>query len=76
MTRTMTSEEAEEHILEVLRKHGPLTTKALEEITRSEGRQCPDGTLQFLTKLRFNGKIKGEVSIEQRGWVWWVEDET
>jgi hypothetical protein len=74
MTQVMTAEEAENHILNLLRKHGSLTTKSLEELTRKEGRQCPDGTLQFLTKLRFTGKIKGEVSTEHRGWIWWIED--
>jgi len=73
MTRSMTAEEAEGYILDLLRKKGPLTTKALEDMTKAEGRQCPDGTLQFLTKLRFSGKIKGEVSVEKRGWIWWAE---
>jgi hypothetical protein len=70
----MDEAEAEEHILKILRKHGQLTTKELETLTKSSGKQCPDGTLQFLNKLRFTGKIKGEVSMEKRGWVWWVGD--
>ena len=73
MSRSMTDEEAEVYILNLLRKKGPLTTKAVEDMTKAEGRQCPDGTMQFLTKLRFSGKIKGEVSLEQRGWIWWTE---
>lgn len=71
--KEMSESEAEEHIINILRSHGPLTTKELEDMTKSTGKQCPDGTLQFLNKLRFTGKVKGEVSIEKRGWIWWVE---
>lgn len=74
MPEIMTDNEAESYIIFLLKTKGPLTTKTIEDHTKSEGRQCPDGTLQFLTKLRFSGKIKGEVSIEKRTWVWWVED--
>ena len=76
MPEVMTEEEAEKHIMELLRKYGPMTTKALEEKTKSEGRSCPDGTLQFLNKLRFSGKVKGEVSMEHRGWIWWIGEGT
>jgi hypothetical protein len=75
MVQVMTEDEAEKHIVNILKKHGPLTTRKLEEKTRKEGRQCPDGTLQFLTKLRFRGIIKGEVSTEHRGWIWWLPED-
>ncbi|UCH88881.1 MAG: hypothetical protein JSV49_11690 [Thermoplasmata archaeon] len=74
MVEVMTEEEAENHILRILSRHGPLTTRELEEKTKKEGRQCPDGTMQFLTKLRFSGKIHGEVSVEHRGWIWWINE--
>ncbi len=61
-----------EAILETLRTKGPLTTRELEEIVRGKGFNCPDGAVRFFNKLRIRGKIFGEVSVEKRGWIWWV----
>jgi len=72
----MTDAEAEEHVLEVLKRFGRLTTKQLEKEVQSTGKRCPDSAVRFLMRLRTAGKIHGEVVIDKGGWVWWVEEGT
>ena len=36
---------------------------------------CPDDFAKTMTKLKQMGLVKGEVSAERGGWVWWVDDE-
>lgn len=69
----LTTEEAEKRILELLKKHGELTTREIEEINHRDGYTCPDGTVKTLTKMKYKGLIKGRLSKEKGGWVWWVE---
>ncbi len=52
-----------------------LTTIELEEVLESEGARCPDDLARTLNVMRRKGLIKGEVSTERGGWIWWVEDE-
>ncbi len=66
--------EAEEVVIEILRKEGPLTTVQMEGRVQKRGEECPDSVVLFLSKLRLKGIIKGEVSREHRGWLWWVGD--
>lgn len=74
MPEVLKEKDAEEMILLVLGKaDGPLKTKEIEEIVQSKGKQCPDSAVRFLTKMRYKGMIKGELSMEHRGWIWWVE---
>lgn len=68
----MDSQEAEGYVLALLRQHGPLTTMQIEKLARKEHKRCPDQTVIFLTKMKRRGLIKGEASIEKRGWLWWV----
>ena len=70
----MTDEEAEEHVLSVLKAHGRMTTKELEQEVKKTGKRCPDGAVRFMMRLRTNGRIQGEVVVDKGGWVWWVED--
>jgi hypothetical protein len=72
MTRILSEPEAEKFVMTLLKERGSMTTKEIEQIARKEGKRCPDETVLFLTKLRFKGKIKGELSQEKRGWLWWV----
>jgi repressor of nif and glnA expression len=51
----------------------PLATKEIEEKVRGKGKQCPDSAVRFLAKMRYKGLIKGELSKEHRGWIWWIE---
>lgn len=66
----MTPSQAERFILTVLGERGPSTTMEIEKLASSDGRRCPDQTVLFLTKMRKKGLVKGEVSQEQRGWLW------
>ncbi len=36
---------------------------------------CPDDFAKTLMKFKKAGFVKGEVSMEKGGWVWWVDDE-
>jgi hypothetical protein len=64
------TQQAEEFIVSLLRANGPLSTMEVEQLARKENKRCPDQTVLFLTKMRKKGLIKGEPSIERRGWVW------
>lgn len=37
--------------------------------------RCPDDLAKTLTKFRREGFVKGEVSFEDGGWIWWADDE-
>ena len=72
-TRVVGGEEAEKLIVQLLIDAGhPLTTREVQEETQKRLVRCPDSTAVFLNKLRLKGIIKGELSREKRGWVWWV----
>lgn len=65
--------EAESFVISLLRSRGPLTTMEVEQAAGKEGKKCPDQTVLFLTKMKKKGLIRGEVSVERRGWLWWVD---
>jgi hypothetical protein len=72
--RSLSEEEAIELILSILKAAGkPLTTREIEEQTQKRLVQCPDKTPVFLNRLRLKGIVKGELSPERRGWIWWIE---
>jgi hypothetical protein len=72
--RSLSEEEAIELILSILKAAGkPLTTREIEEQTQKTLVQCPDKTPVFLNRLRLKGIVKGELSPERRGWIWWIE---
>ncbi len=52
-----------------------LTTIELEAVLESEGARCPDDLARSLNVMRRKGLIRGEVSVERGGWVWWAGDE-
>jgi len=68
----MSGEEAESFVVALLKERGPLTTMQIEKLARREHKRCPDQTVIFLTKMKRKGLIKGEASVEKRGWLWWV----
>ena len=70
MVQILAEPEAERYAVDMLRSHGPMTTREIEAFAQKEGKRCPDETVLFLTKLRSKGIIKGEISEERRGWVW------
>jgi len=69
----MGGEEAERFVVQLLAEFGPLSTMEVEKLARKQHKRCPDQTVLFLTKMKKKGLIKGEVSYERKGWVWWVE---
>ncbi|MGD8505423.1 MAG: hypothetical protein PVF15_02015 [Candidatus Bathyarchaeota archaeon] len=72
--RRLSEEEATELIIAILRTAGkPLTTREIEEKTRKRVVSCPDRTPIFLNRLRLKGIVKGQLSVEKRAWIWWIE---
>lgn len=63
---------AERFVIELLKVKGPMSTMEIEKHARKEHKRCPDQTVIFLTKMKKKGLIRGEASLERRGWVWWV----
>ena len=68
----MTDQEAEEHVLSVLREQGRMTTRELEASVQRIGKKCPDGAVKFLMRLKVKGVITGDVDVDKGGWVWSV----
>lgn len=55
---------------------GRITTReASERLESIFGYRCPDDIAKTLTRLRREGLVKGEVSMEAGGWVWWADEE-
>jgi repressor of nif and glnA expression len=76
MPKQLTESDAERLIIDLLTKAGePLTTREIEKSVQGQGKQCPDSAVRFLTKMRYKGMIKGELSMEHKGWIWWIENE-
>lgn len=67
-----TKQEAEEYIIQLLKDGQKLTTKEIVELTENAGVSCPDEPVRFLNNMRMKGVINGHVSIEHKGWLWWV----
>jgi len=49
----------------------PQLTKEIDDKLGKDGLGCPDDLVKILTKLKKNGKIKGQFSKEGNGWEWW-----
>jgi len=75
--KKLSEKEASEIILSILKKaERPLSTRDVEGETRKLLVACPDNTPVFLNRLRLKGVIKGQLSAERRGWIWWIERES
>jgi len=75
--KKLSEKEATKIILSILKKaEKPLSTRDIEGETRKLLITCPDNTPVFLNKLRLKGIIRGQLSSERRGWVWWIEKES
>ncbi len=48
------------------------TIEIEQELSRLHA-NCPDDLARSLNAMRRKGMIKGEVSQEKGGWVWWIE---
>jgi len=70
----LSEEESFELIMSVLKAAGkPLTTRDVEGEIRKRLVSCPDSLPVLLNRLRLKGLVKGQLSAERRGWVWWIE---
>ena len=70
----LTEDESYELIMNILKKAGkPLTTRDVEGEIRKTLTSCPDTLPVLLNRLRLKGLVKGKLSAEHRGWIWWVE---
>jgi hypothetical protein len=75
MPEVLNESDAEKLIRFLLaRSKEPLTTREIERTVQGTGKQCPDSAVRFLSKMRYKGMIKGEISIDNKGWIWWIEN--
>ena len=73
MSVEFNQKETEEFILELLGKGEPLTVQEIEEAASDSSMNCPDELIRFLSRMKAKGLIKGKVSAERKGWVWYIE---
>ena len=71
--RKMSEEEAEQKVVDLLKQHGKLTSFEIDIHFKDRDEECPDGLVAFLARMKTRGRIKGEVSVEKRGWIWWSD---
>ena len=70
----LNEDESFELIVSVLKAAGkPLTTRDVEGEIRKRLVSCPDSLPVLLNRLRLRGSIKGQMSAERKGWIWWIE---
>ena len=51
------------------------TREASERLDHLFNYRCPDDLAKTLTKLRSEGLVKVQISMDRGGWIWWVDDE-
>lgn len=51
------------------------TREASDRLDHLFSYRCPDDLAKTLTKYRKGGLIKGEISMDRGGWIWWVDEE-
>ncbi len=51
------------------------TKEAAERLEEAFKYRCPDDLAKTFMKYRKAGRIKGEISMERGGWVWWADEE-
>jgi hypothetical protein len=70
----LSEEESFELILSILKAAGkPLTTRDVEGEIRKRLIMCPDSLPVLMNRLRIRGLVKGKLSPEKHGWIWWTE---
>lgn len=70
----MTADDMLPMIREALKDDRVTTKEAAERLEGLFRYRCPDDLAKTFMKYRRAGAIKGEVSAERGGWVWWIED--
>ena len=51
------------------------TAEATDRLEHLFSYRCPDDLAKTLAKYRKAGRIKGQVSLEHGGWIWWADEE-
>jgi len=69
----MSESEAEKFVIMLLGEHEHLTTRQIEEEASKRNATCPDAIIRFLNKMKLKGIIMGKLSVENRGWIWYIE---
>jgi len=62
-------------IWEALGEDRMTTREASDRLEHQFGYRCPDDIAKTLSKLRKAGLVKGEISMEAGGWLWWADEE-
>ncbi|MDO5853029.1 MAG: hypothetical protein Q4Q62_03005 [Thermoplasmata archaeon] len=62
-------------IWEALGTDAVTTKEATDRLEDAFGYRCPDDLAKTFMKYRKAGLIKGQISIDRGGWIWWVDDE-
>lgn len=52
-----------------------LTTAEVEKRMKEHDLRCPDDLVRLLSKMRKEGVVGGEWSLEKRSWIWWTRKE-
>ena len=51
------------------------TAEAAERLEEAFKYRCPDDLAKTLNKYKKEGLVKGRISFEDGGWIWWVDEE-
>ena len=51
------------------------TREATDRLEHLFSYRCPDDLAKTLSKYRREGRIKGAISMECGGWIWWADEE-
>jgi hypothetical protein len=62
-------------IWEVLGEDRITTKEAGERLDHIFSYRCPDDLAKTMIKLRNAGLVKGQISMEMGGWIWWADEE-
>jgi hypothetical protein len=66
-------QDVEQYVVQLLSQGKKYTTKEIVELAEKDGVTCPDEPARFLNKMRMKGQITGKLSMEHKGWLWWIE---
>jgi hypothetical protein len=72
MEKKISSDKAEEFVIQLLQTRGKLTTVEVKGEMNNLGLKCEDGPARVLSQLKTKGEIHGKFSLKARGWIWWV----
>ena len=73
--KAMTSDDLLSMIWDALGSDRLTTLEATDRLEDLFRYRCPDDLAKTLMKFRKAGLIKGEISMDRGGWVWWADEE-